>query len=702
MFRKDGSVVLTDFDDAIIWSTNTSSTRAQQMKLLDSGNLVVIDADGKTVLWQSFDSPTDTLLPTQPITKNIKVVSSRAKGCNSSGYYGLYFDTDNVLLLVYDGPDISSIYWPDPEPKITIYEKGRTNYNNSKHAVLGDEGKFVSSDGFSFNASDEGHGIRRRLTLDYDGNLRLYSLNGSTGNWYITWEAFLVLCKIHGLCGRNGICVHAPVPQCSCPPGYEMTNTSDWGKGCKPKTVISCSHRQQYRYLELPSTDYWGYDLNFTPSISWETCRDICSTDCHCRAFGYKKGTGRCYPKNDLFNGRTIPGLVINIYLKVPIHMNSPFSPVSQGHRTICNSSNGEVVAASSVIYRISSTKFKWTYYLFWFVGAFFVIEVLFITFGCWFILTKGRVPTSVEEGYKMVSSQFRRFTYKDLERATGKFKDELGKGGSGSVYKGVLDDERVVAVKKLQDAIRGEEEFWAEVRVIGRIYHMNLVRMWGFCSERAHKLLVSEFVENGSLDKFLFDGTSNTSVLGWRERYKIALGVAKGLAYLHHECLEWVIHCDVKPENILLDREFEPKIADFGLAKLLKRGGGSSSLSHIRGTRGYIAPEWASSNLPITGKVDVYSYGVVLLEIVKGSRASDWEMDFRRLCLVLKERCEGGEESWIGNFVDCRLNGEFSCKQALLMVELAVACLEEEVSRRPTMDSVLRLLLSCDDISDS
>nr|CAD1822110.1 unnamed protein product [Ananas comosus var. bracteatus] len=287
-----------------------------------------------------------------------------------------------------------------------------------------------------------------------------------------------------------------------------------------------------------------------------------------------------------------------------------------------------------------------------------FVIEAFFIAFGWWFIFRKDQKPLD-QEGYKVISSQFRRFTYKELERATGNFKDELGRGGSG------------------------------------------------LC---VHRLLVSEFVENGSLDKALFDGRSAIgNVLRWNERFKIALGVAKGLAYLHHSCLEWVIHCDVKPENILLDREFEPKIADFGLAKLLQRGGATANLSRIRGTRGYIAPEWASS-LPITGKVDVYSYGVVLLELVKGLRVSEWlvkeeehvSVALKRLAKLLREKLESGERSWVSEFVDARLNGDFSYPQAKVMVELAASCMEEERSKRPSMYSVVQDLLSSDSEANS
>jgi serine/threonine protein kinase len=185
-----------------------------------------------------------------------------------------------------------------------------------------------------------------------------------------------------------------------------------------------------------------------------------------------------------------------------------------------------------------------------------------------------------------MITSHFRRYTYKELQRATRMFTDELGRGASGVVYRGVLEDKRVVAVKKLADIHQREAQFQHELSVIGRIYHMNLVRIWGFCSEGQHNILVTEFVENGSLAKTLFCTKGSALLLDWKQRFKIALGVAKGLAYLHHECLEWVIHCDLKPENILLDENLDPKITDFGLAKLQNRDGLNKNVSRIHGTR--------------------------------------------------------------------------------------------------------------------
>ncbi|KAK3150183.1 hypothetical protein QOZ80_3AG0229900 [Eleusine coracana subsp. coracana] len=333
--------------------------------------------------------------------------------------------------------------------------------------------------------------------------------------------------------------------------------------------------------------------------------------------------------------------------------------------------------------------------------GAIFVLEVFFIAFA-WFFVLRWELGASeiqaMEKGYKAMTSNFRRYSYKELIKATRKFKHELGRGGSGIVYKGILDDSRVVAVKMLENVRQCEEEFQAELRIIGRINHMNLVRIWGFCSQSSYRMLVTEYIENGSLANILF---KDSILLEWKQRFVIALGVAKGLAYLHHECLEWVIHCDVKPENILLDSNLEPKIADFGLAKLLNRGDSNQNVSRVRGTIGYIAPEWISS-LQITSKVDVYSYGVVLLELVLGKRVLDLAVDtdeevhkvLRKLVGMLEHMLNTEELSSIHEVVDCRLSGQFNYIQVRTLIELAVSCLDEDRNKRPTMESIVQKLI--------
>jgi serine/threonine protein kinase len=214
--------------------------------------------------------------------------------------------------------------------------------------------------------------------------------------------------------------------------------------------------------------------------------------------------------------------------------------------------------------------------------------------------------------------------------------------------------------------------------------------------------MLVTEYIENGSLANILFN---ETILIEWRQRFNIALGVAKGLAYLHHECLEWVIHCDVKPENILLDKNLEPKIADFGLAKLLNRGCTNQNVSRVRGTIGYIAPEWISS-LKITAKVDVYSYGVLLLELLLGKRVLDLAVGadeevhkvLRKLVGTLADMLDREEPSSIADVVDCRLNGQFNYTQVRTLVRLSVSCLDEDRNYRPTMESIVQMLVLADD----
>lgn len=700
--RRDGVMILTDFDGTIVWEANSTSTGAVKAELLNSGNLVLRNSEGN-ILWHSFDYPIDTILPSQSFTKGKKLVSSLRKGSFESGYFNLYYDSNNILTLIYDGPEISSIYWPNPD--FDVYRQGRTNYNSSRIAVLDEMGRFLSSDRLHFNATDMGFGIKRRMTIDYDGNLRIYSLNYSTGLWTISWQAIDEPCTVRGLCGRNGVCVYSPVATCSCPPGYVVNDPSDWNKGCKPEFNLTQSNSsQRVKFLEIPHTDYYGFDLNFSQSITLDACREICLGDRRCQAFSYRLiGTGQCYAKSALFNGYSSPDFPGTIYLKVPETLQESDPLILQSSNVICPNKVTEGSVSSPYLYRTPAKDMKWVY-LYSFCSAIGALEVVFFALGWFFLFRKGGVPDSVEAGYQMIANHFRRFSHDELKKATKNFKEELGRGGSGAVYKGVLADGRAVAVKKLRDVVQAEQEFWAETSTVGKIYHMNLVRMWGYCSETKHRLLIYEYVENSSLDKHIF----SSNFLGWKERFAVALGTAKGLAYLHHECLEWVIHCDVKPENILLDGDFQPKIADFGLAKLSQRSGTAGSvLTKIRGTKGYMAPEWAL-NHPITAKVDVYSYGVVILEMVRGIRLSNWAMDdndddqeeaaeLPKFVSKIEGKIQAGESSWIENIVDPRLDGKFSRNQAVALVKIGLSCVEEDRNKRPTMASVVQSLMQCE-----
>ncbi|KAL2554541.1 G-type lectin S-receptor-like serine/threonine-protein kinase [Forsythia ovata] len=211
--RGDGTMILTDVDGTVVWQTNTTTTDVAIAKVLNSGNLVLENPQGD-ILWQSFDFPTDTLLPFQTFTKNKRLTSALRKGSYESGYFNLNFGSDNVLRLISDTPDTSSNYWPNPD--FDVYTNGRTNYNSSRVAFLDDMGRFLSSDRLQINASDMGYGIKRRMTIDFDGNLRIYSLMNSTGLWEITWQALLQPCSVLGavrkkcnmcLCTGSSVCM---------------------------------------------------------------------------------------------------------------------------------------------------------------------------------------------------------------------------------------------------------------------------------------------------------------------------------------------------------------------------------------------------------------------------------------------------------------------------------------------------------------
>ncbi|KMT15486.1 hypothetical protein BVRB_3g058410 [Beta vulgaris subsp. vulgaris] len=322
-------------------------------------------------------------------------------------------------------------------------------------------GTFSSSDQLQFSASDVGVGIRRRLTLDYDGNLRVYSLNELSGFWYITWQAVVKPCDIHGLCGKNGICTYTPNPKCSCPPNYEPTDTSDWGKGCKPKFHIGCSNSE---FVEITHVDYYGFDLNRSRPASYEECKQLCLGDCRCEAFNYRlTGEGMCFTKNSLFNGFRSVDFPSSIYLRVPRSSEQTLKPITglNVSHLSCGSGEGKVVVLPKT-YDTTSQRFNWVY-LYSFASVIGALEVVFLVAGWWFLFKRHGISASMEDGYRAISNQFRSFSYRELRTATGNFAEVIGKGGFGAVYKGVLADERVVAVKKLENVVQGEEEFEAK-----------------------------------------------------------------------------------------------------------------------------------------------------------------------------------------------------------------------------------------------
>ncbi|KAG1327393.1 LEAF RUST 10 DISEASE-RESISTANCE LOCUS RECEPTOR-LIKE PROTEIN KINASE-like 2.1 [Cocos nucifera] len=285
-----------------------------------------------------------------------------------------------------------------------------------------------------------------------------------------------------------------------------------------------------------------------------------------------------------------------------------------------------------------------------------------------------------------------KRYRYADIKRMTKCFKFQLGQGGYGSVYKGWLEDGRKVAVKVLTDSKGNGEEFINEVACIGRTYHVNIVTLLGFCSKGSKRALVYEFMPNGSLERFIYIDEPRTTRLEWEKLYNISLGIARGLEYLHLGCTTKILHFDIKPHNILLDKDFCPKISDFGLAKLCPAKDGSISVHGTRGTVGYIAPEVFCRNFGgISSKSDVYSYGMMVLEIVGGRKN-------------LEVRAENTSElyfpHWIykhSNLVHylklCRIADDVEEELARKMILVGLWCIQTLPSNRPSISRVVDML---------
>ncbi|OEL21570.1 putative receptor-like protein kinase [Dichanthelium oligosanthes] len=284
-------------------------------------------------------------------------------------------------------------------------------------------------------------------------------------------------------------------------------------------------------------------------------------------------------------------------------------------------------------------------------------------------------------------------FTLRDLELATNRFaKDNvIGEGGYGVVYRGRLSNGTPVAVKKILNNLgQAEREFRVEVEAIGHVRHKNLVRLLGYCVEGTQRMLVYEYVNNGNLESWLHGELSQYSSLTWLARMKILLGTAKALAYLHEAIEPKVVHRDIKSSNILIDDEFNAKISDFGLAKML--GAGKSHIAtRVMGTFGYVAPEYANSGL-LNEKSDVYSFGVVLLEAITGRDPIDYERPPNEVNLVdwLKMMVANRRSEEV---VDPNLERRPSTKELKRALLTALRCIDLNAEKRPSMDQVVRML---------
>lgn len=283
------------------------------------------------------------------------------------------------------------------------------------------------------------------------------------------------------------------------------------------------------------------------------------------------------------------------------------------------------------------------------------------------------------------------RYSYRHIKKMTNGFKEKLGQGGYGSVFKGKLTTGRLVAIKILNKTEGNGQEFINEVSTIGRIHHTNVVQLLGFCFQGSNRALVYEFMSNGSLDRYIYSQEGNAETLRWEKMQDIALGIARGIEYLHQGCDMQILHFDIKPHNILLDDKFNPKVSDFGLAKLHPIEESRVSVTAARGTLGYMAPELFYKKVgEVSYKSDVYSFGMLLMEMA--GRRKNLNPHAQRSSQIyfpswIYDRLDQGGELEMEDATD----DEKEIAKKLLII--ALWCIQMNPAERPSMSQVVEML---------
>ncbi|KAF7823075.1 G-type lectin S-receptor-like serine/threonine-protein kinase [Senna tora] len=664
-----GNLVVLDESQNPIWSTNLTSPTSSSVEavLLDDGNLVLRDSPNATeYLWQSFDNPADTWLPGGKIILNNKtkqpqyLTSWKNSEDPAPGLFSLELDPagSNSYLILWNK---SEQYWtsgPWNGQIFSLVPEMRLNYIYNFTFVTNENESYFTYT--VYNSS-----MISRFVMDVSGQIKQLNWLENSQQWNLFWSQPRQQCEVYAFCGAFGRCTETSQPFCSCLPGFEPKNQSDWNLsdfsgGCVRKSKLQCessdpSKGKKDRFMPLTNMASPNHSQSVGAGNAGE-CESACLNNCNCSVYAYD--SNGC----SIWNSTSILSL----------------QQLSQ------DDSNGETLYLKLAASEFSDSKNSKGMIIGIVAGVVGGIGVLLAILLFVMIRRRKRIVGKSVEGSLMA------FGYRDLQNATKNFSEKLGGGGFGSVFKGTLADSSVIAVKKLESISQGEKQFRTEVSTIGTIQHVNLVRLRGFCSEGTRKLLVYDYMPNSSLDSHLFQ-EKNSKVLDWKMRYQIALGTARGLTYLHEKCRDCIIHCDVKPENILLDADFCPKVADFGLAKLVGRDF-SRVLTTMRGTRGYLAPEWISG-VAVTAKADVYSYGMMIFEFVSGRRNSEPSEDGQVKFFPTWAASIVTQGGNVLSLLDPKLEGNADIDEVTRIVKVASWCVQDDETHRPSMGQVVQIL---------
>ncbi|XP_078165031.1 receptor-like serine/threonine-protein kinase SD1-7 [Carex rostrata] len=679
--HNSGSLVLYDSSERMVWSSSTNSTSITNdistiLQLNDSGNLVLKDQTSNTIIWKSFDYPTDSLIAGMKLGKNLTtgfetVLSSWKSSSNpSKGNYTWKLDTEGapeIVLLDHDQIRFRTGTWNG----IYFSEMTQMLAYNDMFTFL-----FVwDKDEVSYEFEAKSTSTLSRIFLNDDGILKRLVWYADQQSWKDYGSGPQDECDYYGKCGAFSICQPDSITICSCLGGFEAVTQTEWNMrdysgGCKRRTPVGCPGNTDGFYalkaIKLP----YSHNATVDANISVEECKRRCLMNCSCFAYSPSdiraKGRGCVMWNTALVDIKyDISGIDI-LYVKVS--------------KSELGTSNKRKLAI--IIGTITSI----------------VLSVLLTClFG--YLLKRKKMRYAKQDKTKKSVAQNDSFKGTDLPifdmetilQATDNFSitNEVGKGGFGIVYKGKLPCGQEIAVKRLSmNSSQGLNEFMNEVTLIAKLQHRNLVKLHGCCIDN-ERILIYEFMTNKSLDFFIFNAENRAS-LSWRTRLEIVTGIARGLLYLHHDSRFNIIHRDLKAANVLLDEKMNPKISDFGTARLFEREQAVISTETVIGTRGYMSPEYITEG-KFSVKSDVFSFGVILLEIISGKRNQGNHN-------LLAYAWKFWEEEDILKLLDKAVESPVLTTELSRCVHVGLLCVQECPDDRPSMSSVL-MMLSCDNL---
>ncbi|XP_077243380.1 G-type lectin S-receptor-like serine/threonine-protein kinase At4g27290 isoform X2 [Tasmannia lanceolata] len=641
----DGNLVILDGRLKFIWSTNVSNfEKNTSAKLLDSGNLILCNgncADHKSTVWESFDYPTHSMLPGMKLGLNLKtglnqsLTSWKSQNDPANGEFTFWLDPQGLpQFFLCQGSERNWRSGPWNGKRLSGVPDMNQNFIFNYSYISNDDEIYLT-----YNLKNDS--LITTMVLSDSGMLQRETWFDGSHKWKQFWSNIEDQCDNYAVCGVYGICSTRQSPVCQCLKGFEPKSPQNWylrnwSDGCKRRRLLDCRKGNgflRFEHVKLPDTRKARLDA----SMSSNECANECLNNCSCTAYASadNNGSGCVIWYGDLIDLKLFEDGGQDIYVRVDA---SELGPQDEE----------------------------------------FFNEVFY----------SGYEPEGSGKGTELPL-----FDLGTIVAATENFSGakKLGEGGFGIVYKGTLCNGLDIAVKRLsRNSGQGAEEFKNEVMLISKLQHRNLVRILGCCIQGDEKMLIYEYMPNKSLDSFIFDQTRK-ALLDWKKRFDIIVAIARGVLYLHEDSRLRIIHRDLKASNVLLDNEMNPKISDFGMARIFGVNQTQANTHRVVGSYGYMSPEYAMNGL-FSVKSDVFSFGVILLEIISGKKNSHYNDD--PSVTLIGCAWDLWKESRALELLDPSIMVNSRAENEVLRcIHVGLLCVQESPGDRPTMSTVVFML---------